>query len=65
MAIRTGVLIEFLKGFHNDAIVRGFEDGFQVKNADGTGEVVVLNEDFTLPAKGHVVQSCLPTRFLN
>jgi hypothetical protein len=51
MAIRTSTLIEFLKNFPDNAIVRGFGDGLSVKNADGTGEVVMLNEMFRIPAK--------------
>jgi len=51
MSIRTSTLIEFLKTFPDNATVRGFEDGLSVKNADGTGEVVMLNEMFRIPAK--------------
>jgi hypothetical protein len=49
MAIRASTLIEFLKTFPDNAIVRGFEDGLSVKDADGTGEVVMLND--RIPAK--------------
>jgi hypothetical protein len=51
MAIRTNLLIELLKTFPADAIVRGFGDGLTVTNADGTGEVVLLNDGFGVPAK--------------
>jgi hypothetical protein len=51
MAIQTSTLIEFLKTFPGNAIVRGFEDGLSVKDADGTGEVVMLNDNFRIPAK--------------
>ena len=47
MPIRPSVLIEFLKTFRDDAIVRGFKDGLKVKNADGTGEVVLMNDGTT------------------
>jgi hypothetical protein len=51
VAIRTGTLIEFLKTFPDDAIVCGFEEGLSVKDADGNGEVVMLNDNFRIPAK--------------
>jgi hypothetical protein len=34
-----------------DATVTGFDDGLAVKNLDGTGEVVMLNNAFRIPAK--------------
>jgi hypothetical protein len=43
MTIRAGLLAELLNIFPADAIVRGFADGLSVMNADGTGEVVILN----------------------
>jgi hypothetical protein len=51
MAIRTSTLIEFLKTFPDNAIVRGFADGLSVMDADGTGEVVMLNDNFRIPGK--------------
>ena len=47
MPMRPSVLIELLKTFRDDAIVRGFKDGLKVKNADGTGEVVLMNDGTT------------------
>jgi hypothetical protein len=51
MAIPASTLIEFLRTFPENAIVHGFENGLSVKNADGTGEVVLLNDTFRIPAK--------------
>jgi hypothetical protein len=45
MTIQTNSLAELLKIFPADATVRGFEEGLTVKNADGSGEVVVLNDN--------------------
>jgi len=50
MAIQTHSLTELLKVFPADATVRGFENGLTVKNADGSGEVVVLNDSFHVPS---------------
>jgi hypothetical protein len=52
MAIQTHSLTELLKVFPADATVRGFENGLTVKNADGSGEVVVLNDSFHVPSNG-------------
>src|SRR5580704_16011764 len=49
MTIRTKSLTELLTIFPGDATVRGFENGLTVKNADGSGEVVMLNDNFQLP----------------
>jgi hypothetical protein len=44
MTIRTNLLIEMLALFPADSTVRGFEYGLAVKNPDGTGEVLLLND---------------------
>jgi hypothetical protein len=49
MTIRTKSLTELLTIFPSDATVRGFENGLTVKNADGSGEVVMLNDNFQVP----------------
>jgi hypothetical protein len=49
MTIRTKSLTELLTIFPGDATVRGFENGLTVKNADGSGEVVMLNDNFQVP----------------
>jgi hypothetical protein len=51
MAIPASTLIEFLRTFPENAIVRVFENGLSIKNADGTGEVVLLHDTFRIPAK--------------
>jgi len=51
MTIRAESLGELLKIFPADAIVRGFADGLAIMNADGTGEVLVLNDGVGLSAK--------------
>jgi hypothetical protein len=49
MTIRARSLTELLTIFPADATVRGFENGLTVKNADGSGEVVMLNDNFQVP----------------
>jgi hypothetical protein len=44
--IRTNLLVDLLKTFPDDAIVRGFEGGLTLMNADGTGQVVILHDHF-------------------
>jgi hypothetical protein len=50
MTIQTNSLTELLKVFPADATVRGFDDGLAVRNADGSGEVVMLNDSFYVPS---------------
>jgi hypothetical protein len=50
MTIQTKSLAELLKVFPADATVRGFENGLAVKDADGSGEVVMLNDSFYVPS---------------
>jgi hypothetical protein len=47
--IRTQTLTELMQIFPGDATVRGFDEGITVKNADGTGEVLLLNDNFFVP----------------
>jgi hypothetical protein len=49
MTIQTNSLTELLKIFPGDATVRGFAEGLTVKNADGSGEVVMMNDNFQAP----------------
>jgi hypothetical protein len=49
MTIRTNALTELLGIFPDDAIVRGSEGSLSVMNADGSGEVVLLNDCFHIP----------------
>jgi hypothetical protein len=49
MTIQVDSLTELLKILPVDAAVRGFEEGLIVKNADGSGEVVVLNDNLSVP----------------
>jgi hypothetical protein len=51
MAIRVSALIQLLKTLPGNAIVRGCADGLSIKEADETGEVVMLNDNFHIPAK--------------
>ena len=44
MTIQSGALIALLQSFPEDSIVRGFGDGITISNADGTGEVEMLND---------------------
>ena len=57
MTIQTNSLTELLKVFPADAIVRGFDEGLTVKNADGSGEVVVLNDSFYVPSMEEEITS--------
>jgi hypothetical protein len=41
MTIQINSLTELPKIFPTDATVRGFEEGLTLKNADGSGEVVI------------------------
>ena len=50
MLLQTKFLIELFRALPEDAIVHGFADGLVVTNAEGTREVVILNESFDLPA---------------
>jgi hypothetical protein len=49
MTIQTNSLAELLKIFPADATVRGFEGGITVNNADGPGEIVMLNDSLPVP----------------
>ena len=49
MTIQMNSLTELLKIFPGDATVCGFEEGLTMKNADGSGEVVLLNDSFQVP----------------
>ena len=49
MAIQVKSLTRLLKILPLDATVQGFEEGLTVKNADGSGEVVVLNDNLPVP----------------
>jgi hypothetical protein len=60
MTIRANVLIELLRTFPIDATVHGFENGLTVKNPDGTGEVVMLNDMFGIPAKSTLSKAVYP-----
>ena len=53
MVIRANVLMDLLKTFPPDAIIRGFEDGISVRNADGAGEVLVLNDASRIQLRPH------------
>jgi hypothetical protein len=57
VTIRTALLIDLLKTFPHDATVRGFEDGLSVTNADGTGQVVMLNDHIHVPATAETRRS--------
>jgi hypothetical protein len=46
MTIQTNLLTELLKIFPGNATVRGFEEGLTVKNADGSGEVIMMNDNY-------------------
>jgi len=50
MTIQTNSLAELLKIFPADATVPGFEGGLTMKNADGSGEVVILNDNLSVPS---------------
>jgi hypothetical protein len=52
MTIRTNSLTELLKILPGDATVRGFEEGLTLMNADGTGQIVMLNDNFYVSATG-------------
>jgi hypothetical protein len=49
MTIQVKSLTELLKILPVDATIRDFEEGLTVKNADGSGEVVVLNDNLPVP----------------
>jgi hypothetical protein len=49
VAIQVNSLTELLKILPVDATVRGLEEGLIVKNADGSGKVVVLNDNLSVP----------------
>mgnify|MGYP001359811069 CR=1 FL=1 len=49
MTIQINSLTELLKIFSADSTVQGFEEGVIVKNADGSGEVIMLNDNFPVP----------------
>jgi hypothetical protein len=49
MTIQTNSLAELLKILPGDAAVRGFEEGFTVMNAGGSGQVVMSNDNFQVP----------------
>ena len=57
MTIQTNSLTELLKIFAADATVRGFEGGLTVKNADGSGEVVMLNDNLRVPSTTYPTQA--------
>jgi hypothetical protein len=43
MTIQINSLTELLTIFSADSTVQGFEEGVIVKNADGSGEVIMMN----------------------
>jgi len=43
MTIQINSLTELLKIFSADSTVQGFEEGVIVKNAHGSGEVIMMN----------------------
>jgi hypothetical protein len=49
MTIQINSLTELLKIFSADSTVQGFEEGVIVKNADGSGEVIMMNDNFPVP----------------
>jgi hypothetical protein len=52
MAIKTNELTKLLTIFPEDAIVNSSKDGITLTNADGSGEVVLLNDvDFSAKPK--------------
>jgi hypothetical protein len=57
MTIQTNSLAELLKIFPADATVRGFEGGITVKNADGSGEVLMLNDSLPVPSTPYPTQA--------
>jgi len=57
MTIQINSLTELLKIFPADATVRGFEEGVIVKNADGSGEVVVLNDNLPVSDAAEIDRS--------
>jgi hypothetical protein len=45
MSLHTKFLIELFQTFPEDAIVRGFAEGLAVTNADGSGELAMLDDN--------------------
>jgi hypothetical protein len=51
MAIKTNELTKLLDIFPEDAIVNSSKDGITLTNADGSGEVALLNDNSAASAK--------------
>jgi hypothetical protein len=51
MAIKTNELTKLLDIFPEDAVVNSSKDGITVTNADGSGEVMLLNHNSAASVK--------------